>query len=71
MSDNTIIFTGETKVDLPVDTILDGAKNGDLESAIVIGVGAKDDEIHIYSTSSAKANMLGLLLLAGIEIINA
>lgn len=68
--DNTIEFRGATSVPLPVNKVLDGARDGNLVEVIVIGVG-QDDQIHIYSTSGNLATMVGLLRIADNELLNA
>ena len=49
MSDNIIQFTGTTTVDLPVDQILDKAKEAGLQTVVVIGDN-KDGELYIASS---------------------
>lgn len=60
MSDNNIIqFTGITKLELPVDKVLDGAKEK-LKSVVILGWD-KDDEMYFASTSSDGGDVLWLL----------
>lgn len=53
-------FTGETTVDLPAKTVLEGAIKQDLDIVLVIGV-CKDGQ-HYYAGSTSSAGEMLLLV---------
>ena len=69
MSDDKVIpFGGITRLDLPVDRILDGAKEWGAQSVVVIGWDGEDE--FAFTTSSADGGeVLWLLEKAKLELI--
>jgi len=59
MTDNIIPLNGLTKLDLPIDRVLDAAK-GELEGVILIGYDIKGDE-YFASTYADGGDILWLI----------
>lgn len=64
-----IKFTGITKLDLPVDTVLDGAKD-QLEGVIIIGY-TKDGDEYFASTYADGGTALWLIEKCKINLMSA
>ena len=50
MDDNVVRFTGNTKLDIPVERIFEGALQANLEEVVIIGFDA-EGEFKIFSSS--------------------
>lgn len=69
MSDDKVIpFGGITRLDLPVDRILDGAKEWGAQSVVVIGRDG-DGEFAFASSAADGGEVLWLLEKAKLELI--
>ncbi len=60
MQDTVVPFTGLTKLDIPVDKILEGAKEANLKTVIVIGED-QNGESFLASSSGDLALMYWML----------
>lgn len=61
--DNVVVFTGITKLDVPVERILAGAMVANLEGAVVVGVD-KDGEFYFASSWADGSDVLWWLEIA-------
>lgn len=59
MTDNVVMFHGETKLDLPPERILEAAKSAGLQSCIILGW-LENEKLYVaFSTASpAENNMM-------------
>lgn len=53
---NVILFTGDTTVDFPVGRVLDGAKDKDIKTIVVIGL--KEDNSLYFASSVADVTLM-------------
>lgn len=63
MTDNVVNLQMVTRLDLPVDRVLNGAMEANQSSAVVIGY-TEDGEFYIASTYASGSDMLWALELA-------
>lgn len=53
MNDNIIEFPGYTVVEIPVETVLDGAKDQDIDHLVIMG--RKKDGAYYFASSTSDA----------------
>ena len=70
MSGNVVEFDGPTRLDMPADKVLDGAKGKDLENLLVIGW-TQDGELYLAASSSDAAMALWTIKHAELSVMGA
>jgi hypothetical protein len=68
-SDNVIDFPGSTLLDIPVDKVLEGAKDASLDQVVVVGVKADGSTYLAFSTSDLY-QILWFLENAKMDVLN-
>jgi len=66
--DNVVDFTGYTDGDVPVEKVLDGAKEGVVGDVVVIGDGV-DDMLYFATSSGNAPRILWLLEQAKLRLM--
>ena len=68
MTDNVIIWNGRTKLDLPVERILQGALEADLDEVVIVGFDKDGNEY--FASSVADGGQCMYHLQRGIWALN-
>jgi hypothetical protein len=69
LDDNIVDFPGGTLLDIPVDKVLEGAKDASLEQVVVVGV-KEDGSTYLAFSTSDLYQILWFLENAKMDVLN-
>jgi len=68
MDDNVVQFEGTTTNDIPAETVLAGATEQELDTALILGYD-KDGQFYMASSSGSGSSMLWMLEVAKLHLM--
>jgi len=67
--DNVVPMHGTTKLDIPADRVIDGARDKDLDTIVVVGLD-QDGELYFASSTADAGTVLILLERAKVRLLD-